>query len=49
MNKIRINTHGNEMPVSHGEWIDLRTAEDVELDPLEFKIMGHSQILCKVQ
>ena len=40
MNKIRINTHGNEMPVSHGEWIDLRTAEDVELDPLEFKIIS---------
>ena len=35
MNKIRINTHGNEMPVSHGEWIDLRTAEDVELDPAD--------------
>ena len=40
MNKIRINTHGNEMTGSHGEWIDLRTVEDVELDPLEFKIIS---------
>ena len=40
MNKIRINTHGNELPVSHGEWIDLRTAEDVELEPLEFRIIS---------
>lgn len=34
---IRINTHGNKMPESHGEWIDLRTAEDVFLLPLEYK------------
>ena len=38
--KIRINTHGGELPVSHGEWVDLYTAEDVELGPLEFKIIS---------
>ena len=34
---IRINTHGNKMPESHGEWIDLRTSEDVVLRPFEYK------------
>ena len=38
--KIRINTHGNELPVSHGEWVDLYTAEDVEMGPLDFKIIS---------
>ncbi len=38
--QVRINTHGNPMPESHGEWIDLRTAEDVTLKPLEFKIIS---------
>ena len=38
--KIRINLHGMEMPESHGEWIDLRTAEDVSLKPFEFKIIS---------
>lgn len=38
--KIRINTHGNPMPEIHGEWIDLHTAEDAELNPLEFKIIS---------
>ena len=37
---VRINTHGNPLPESHGEWIDLRTAEDVTLEPLEFKIIS---------
>ncbi len=32
--KIRINTHGNELPVSHGEWVDLYTAEDGRWDRL---------------
>lgn len=35
--RVRINTHGNPLPESHGEWIDLRTAEDVVLRPLEYK------------
>lgn len=35
--KVRINTHGNPMPVKHGEWIDLATAEEVQLLALEFK------------
>lgn len=38
--KVRINTHGNQMPEIHGEWIDLHTAEDAELNPLEFKIIS---------
>lgn len=37
---IKINTHGNPIPESHGEWIDLRTAEDVVLEPLEFKVIS---------
>lgn len=40
MKKIKINTHGNAMPEVHGEWIDLHTAEDVELDTLEFRIIS---------
>lgn len=38
--KVRINTHGNPLPESHGEWVDLYTAEDVTLEPLDFKIIS---------
>lgn len=38
--KIKINTHGNPVPVAKGDCIDLCTAEDVVLDPLEFKIIS---------
>lgn len=38
--KVRINTHGNLMPESHGEWVDLYTAEDTVLEPLDFKIIS---------
>lgn len=38
--KIRINTHGNKMPESHGDWIDLCTAEDVVMDTLDYKIIS---------
>jgi probable deoxyuridine 5'-triphosphate nucleotidohydrolase yncF len=38
--KIRINTHGNELPESYGEWTDLFTAEDVIMEPLDFKIIS---------
>ena len=38
--EIIINTHGNPVPVAYGEWVDLYTAEDVELEPLEFKIIS---------
>jgi len=38
--KIIINTHGNPLPASYGEWVDLYTAEDVALEPLEFKIIS---------
>lgn len=37
---IKINTRGNKMPEIHGEWIDLCTAEDVELDVFGFKIIS---------
>ena len=37
---IKINTHGNPLPVSKGEWIDLCTAEDVEMDALEFRLIS---------
>lgn len=37
---IKINTHGNPVPESHGEWIDLRTAEEADLEPLEFKVIS---------
>lgn len=38
--KVRINTHGNPLPETHGEWVDLYTAEDAVLDPLDFKIIS---------
>ena len=38
--KVKINPHGNPVPVSHGEWVDLYTAEDVEMGPLDFKVIS---------
>lgn len=38
--KVKINTHGNPLPVSYGEWTDLFTAEDVVMEPLDFKIIS---------
>lgn len=38
--EILINTHGGPVPVVHGEWIDLYTAEDVYLKQFEFKIIS---------
>ena len=38
--EIKINTHGNPLPESHGEWVDLAAAEDVELGFLDFKIIS---------
>lgn len=38
--KVIINTHGNPLPASYGEWVDLYTAEDATLEPLEFKIIS---------
>lgn len=38
--EIKINTHGGPVPVVHGEWIDLYTAEDVYLKRFEFKIIS---------
>jgi dUTP pyrophosphatase len=38
--QIKINTHGNPMPIQHGEWVDLHTAEDVSLKALEYKTIS---------
>lgn len=38
--EIKINTHGGPVPVVHGEWIDLYTAEDVYLKQFEFRIIS---------
>lgn len=37
---IKINTHGNPLPIQHGEWVDLHTAEDVSLKALEYKTIS---------
>ncbi len=38
--KIRVNTHGGELPVSYGDYTDLYTAEEVTLEPMEFKMIS---------
>lgn len=38
--KVIINTHGNQLPMAYGEWVDLYTAEDVVIEPLGFKIIS---------
>lgn len=40
MEKVRINTHGGPLPVCHGEWVDLYTAEDVSLKAGEYKTIS---------
>lgn len=37
---VKINTHGNPMPESHGEWVDLRTAEDVKMKSGEYRVIS---------
>lgn len=37
---VKINTHGNPLPVANGEWVDLYTAEDVEMEEFEHKIIS---------
>lgn len=34
---VRINTHGNPVPRQNGDWIDLYTAEEVELKEGEYR------------
>ena len=36
---VKINTHGNELPESHGEWVDLATSEDVYMAAGSYKII----------
>ncbi len=40
--KIRINTHGNPIPeiIEKGDWIDLRSSEDVSLNKGDFRIIS---------
>ena len=38
--KIKINTHGNPLPVANGEWVDLYTAEEVKLSQFEYKTIS---------
>ena len=40
MKEIRINLHGTQMPVSHGEWVDLYTKDCVQMKKGEFKIIS---------
>lgn len=35
--KIRINTHGNPLPQSYGDWTDLATEKEVVLDRGEYQ------------
>lgn len=37
---VKINTHGNEMPQKHGDWIDLCVAEDVSMEKGEFRLLS---------
>ncbi len=40
MLNIKINTHGNPLPESHGEWTDLMLAEDITMKAGEFRILS---------
>lgn len=40
MELIRINAHGGELPERHGDWIDLSTAEDVEMKAGEWRMIS---------
>lgn len=40
MKEIRINLHGTQLPVAHGDWVDLYTKECVQLKKGEFKIIS---------
>lgn len=37
---VKINAHGNSLPVKHGEWLDLATAEDVVMKNGEYKVIS---------
>ncbi len=38
--KIKINTHGNPLPVAKGEWVDLYTAEEAKLKAGEYRTIS---------
>lgn len=37
---IRINTHGNEVPVKKGDWIDLYTAEEAVMFKGDYRVIS---------
>ena len=39
---IKVNTHGNKMPevIENGDWIDLRSAETVEMESGEYRLIS---------
>lgn len=37
---VRINTHGNKLPETYGDFTDLATAEDVEMKKDEFRVIS---------
>ena len=42
METIKVNTHGNKMPeaIENGDWIDLRSAETVEMETGEYRLIS---------
>ena len=40
MDTVYVNTHGNPMPEQHGDWIDLATAEYVDMEVGEFQLIS---------
>ena len=40
--RIKINTHGNPVPetIENGDWIDLRAAETVDMQPGEYRVIS---------
>lgn len=37
---IKINIHNSNLPVAHGDWMDLYTAEDITMKEGEFKLIS---------
>lgn len=40
MMDVRVKLCGGMMPEKHGEWYDLATAEDVIMEPLEYRLIS---------
>lgn len=37
---IKINTHNTNLPIAHGDWMDLFTAEEITMKKGEFKLIS---------